>query len=110
MEALIQVVKIFGDAIRVEFGLETGLMLIMRAGKRNMIAGIELPNERKIRIFREKESFKYLEIMEAETIYQAEMKESIKKEYLRGTKNFLNTNCITNRIQRINTCVALVVR
>ena len=43
-------------------------MLIMRRGKRQMTERIELPNPYKIRMHREKEHFKYLAILDADTI------------------------------------------
>ena len=65
---------------------------------------IELPNQEKIRKHREKITYKYLGIMEAETIKQEEMKENIKKEYLRRTRKLLEIklNC-RNIIKGINT-------
>ena len=39
----------------------------------------ELPNQEKIRTLREKETFQYFEILEADTIKHEEMKENIKK-------------------------------
>ena len=46
---------------------------------------IELPNKEKIRTHREKENYKYLGILEADTIEQAEMKEKI----LKSTTNYI---------------------
>ena len=36
---------------------------------------MELPNQDKIRMHREKETYKYLDILEADTIKEVEMKE-----------------------------------
>ena len=47
----------------------------MKSGKRNLTDGMELPNQDKIRTLREKETYKYLGILEADTIKQVEMKE-----------------------------------
>ena len=44
---------------------------------------------KKIRTLREKETYKYLEILEADTIKQVEIKEKIKKEYLGRTRKLL---------------------
>ena len=52
----------------------------MKSGKRQMVERIEPPNQGKIRTLVEKETYKYLGILEADTIKQAEMKELIKKE------------------------------
>ena len=52
-------------------------------GIRQVIEGIELQNQKKSQTIREKENYKHLGILEAETIKQAEMKEKIRKDYLR---------------------------
>ena len=61
------------------FDIEKCTMLIMRSRKQNMMERIELPTKEKIRMSEEKETYKYLEILEADTIKQPEMKEKIKK-------------------------------
>ena len=48
--------------------------------------GIELPNQEK-----EKENYKYLGVFAVNTIKQAEIKEEIRKEYLRRTRKLLET-------------------
>ena len=48
--------------------------------------GIELPNQDKIRTILEKETYKHLGILVADSIKQNEMKEKIKKEYFRRTR------------------------
>ena len=66
---------------------------------------------RKIRTLGEKETYKYLGILVADTIKQVKMKERIKKEYLRRTRKLLETKlCNRNFIKRINTLAALLVR
>ena len=71
----------------------------MKSGKRHMMDGMELPNSEKLRTLRVKETYRYLGILEVETIKQVEMKEKIKKEYLRRTRKFLKTK-LYNRKQR----------
>ena len=52
----------------------------------------------------EKETYKYLGILEADTIKQVEMLEKIKKEYLRRTRKPLKTKVYSrNLIKGINT-------
>ena len=51
----------------------------MKSGKRQLTEGIEQPNQGKIWTLEEKETYKYLGILEAETTKQAEMKEKKKK-------------------------------
>ena len=55
-----------------------------------MMEGIELSNQGKIRMLSEKETSKYLRILEVNTIKQAEMKEKIKKEYQENKKTTQN--------------------
>ena len=61
----------------MEFGIEKCAMPIMKSGKRETMERIELPNQKKER---KKENYKYLGILEADTIKQVEMKEKIRKE------------------------------
>ena len=48
-------------------------MLIMKSGKRQMTEGIEQPNQEMIRKLEEKETFKYLGILEVETLTHEEL-------------------------------------
>ncbi len=48
---------------------------MMKNGKSNYAKGIELPNQERIRMVGEKENCKYLGLLGADTIKQAEMKE-----------------------------------
>ena len=55
--------------------------------------GMEQPNLDKIRTLGQKETYKYLGILEADTIKQAEMKGKI-KEYQRRTRKLLGKNYV----------------
>ena len=87
----------------MEFGIEKCAMLVMKSSKRHMTEGMELPNPVKIRTMGENETYKYLGILEADTIKQVEMKDQIQKEYLRRTRKLLET-------KRINTWAVPLVR
>ena len=50
---------------------------------------MELPNQDKIRTLAENETYKYLAILEADTIKQVQMKDKIQKEYLTRTRKLL---------------------
>ena len=79
-------------------------MLLMKSGKRLLTDGMELPNQDKIKTLGENETYKYLGILEADTIKQVEMKEKIQKEYLRRTRKLLETKLNSrNLIKGINT-------
>ena len=72
----------------MEFGIEKCAMLVMKSGKRHFTYRMELPNQDKIRTLGEKETYKYLGILEAYTIKPEEMREKkIKKEYFRRTNS-----------------------
>ena len=72
---------------------------------------MELPNKDKIKTLAENETYKYLGILEADTIKQAERKEKIQKEYLRRTRKLLETKLNSrNLIKGINTWAAPLVR
>ena len=94
LETLIHAVRIYNQDIGMEFGLEKCAMLIMKSGKQHLTEGMELPNQEKIRTPGEKETYKYLGILEADTIEQVKMKETVKKEYLRSTRKLLETKTI----------------
>ena len=80
----------------MEFGIEKCAMLVMKSGKRHMTDEIELPNQDKIRTLGENETYKYLGILETDTIKQVEMKDKIQKEYFRRTRKLLETK-LSNR-------------
>ena len=72
---------------------------------------MELPNQDKTRTLGEKETYKYLGILEADTIKQVEMKEKIKKEYFRRTRKLLETKLYSrNVIKVINTWAVPLIR
>ena len=95
----------------MEFGIEKCTMLVMKSGKRHLTEGMELPNQDKIRTLAENETYKYLGILEDDTIKQMEMKDKIQKEYLRRTRKLLETKLrCRNLIKGINTWAVSLVR
>ena len=73
----------------MEFSTEKCAMLVMKSFKRHLADGLELPSQDKIRTFGRKETYKYLGILEADTIKEVEKQGKIKKEYLRRNKKLL---------------------
>ena len=65
-----------------------------------MTEGIELPNQVKIRTLEEKESYKYLEILETTTIRQADMKEKWKRIPQENEKTIRNQTVLLKSHQR----------
>ena len=69
-----------------------------------MMEEVKLPNQVIIRTLRIKEKYKFLGILEAETIKQVEMKAKIKKEYLRRTRKLLEKKLYSrDLVKGINT-------
>ena len=89
----------------MEFGVKTCAMLVMKSGQRQLTDGMELPNQDKIKTLAENKTYKYLGILEADTIKQVEMKEEKKqKEYIRRNRKLLETKLNSrNLIKRKNT-------
>ena len=92
LETLREAVRICSGKINMEFGIEKCIKLIMKSGKQQMTKGIELP--RKKRMLGEKETYKYLEILEMDTITQAEIKGKMKKRISGEHENYLRLNYI----------------
>ena len=67
METLIHAVRIYSQDIGMEFGIEKCAMIVIKSGKRHITDGMELPNQ-EIRTLWENETYKYLGILEADTI------------------------------------------
>ena len=67
-KTLIHAVRIYSLDIGMEFGIEKWAMLVMKSGKRHLTDGIELLIQDKFRTLGEKETYKYLDILEADTI------------------------------------------
>ena len=110
LETLIHTVRKFSQDIRIEFGIEKCAMLVMKSGK-HLTDGMELPNQDKIRTLAENETYKYLGILEADTIKKVEMKDKIQKEYLKRTRKLLETKLSRrNLITGINTWAVTFLR
>ena len=75
--------------IGMKFGIEKCAMLIMQTLRCLIIEQRELSNQEKIRMHREKEIYKYLGILQADTIKHKEMK---KKKKPRKTRKLLKPN------------------
>ena len=95
----------------MEFSIEKCAILVMKSGKQLLTDGMELLNQDKIRTLGEKETYKYLGILEAVTIKQEKIKEKITKEYFCRTKKLLETKLYSrNIIKGMNTWSVSLVR
>ena len=99
LAALIQTVRIYSQDIEMEFGIEKCAILVMKRGKRHMMEEVEQSTQGKIRTLREKETYKYMGILEADIIKRVEKKEKI---YLRRTRKLLERKlCCRNLVKVI---------
>ena len=104
-------VRIYSQDIGTEYVMDYCVMLQMKSGKRQLTDGMELSSQDKIRTLREKETYKYLGIMEADTIKQVEMKDEIKNEYLSRSRKLIKTKLSSrNPIKGISTWALPLVR
>ena len=88
----------------MEFGIEKCAMLVMKSCKRLLTDAMEQLNQDKIRTLAENETYQYFGILEDDTIKQVEIKDEIRKEYLRRTRKLLESNFSRrNLIKGINT-------
>ena len=83
----------------MKFAIEKCALLIMKREKRETVEGIELPNEEMVRTLGKNENYKYLRILEADTMKQAEMKEKIRKDYLKRKRKLSSAAEILSKRQ-----------
>ena len=88
----------YSQGIGIEFGIENCAMLAIKSNKRQYTDGMQLPNQDKIRTLGEKETYNYLGILEADTNKQVEIKEKIKKKYIRRTRKLLMTKLYSRNL------------
>ena len=70
LETHIQMTRIYSQDNGIEFGNEKCAMLIMKGGKKGTTVGREALNQERFRTLGEKENYKYLAILKADTIKQ----------------------------------------
>ncbi len=64
----------------MKFGIEKHAIFVTKSCNGHITDGMELPNHDKIRTLAENETYKYLGILDADTIKQVEMKDKFQKE------------------------------
>ena len=82
--------KIFSDDVGMVFGLDKCAALVLKMGKMFRTEGIELPDGKRMReitLYR----YKYLGVLQLDSIMNKEMKEKVKSEYIRRVKKLLSS-------------------
>ena len=96
---------------RYRNGIRHGIMRYARKQETTHDGRIRTTKSRKIKTLGEKETYKFLGILEADTIKQVEMKEKIKRKYLKRTRKQLEIKLYSiNLIKWINTWAVSLVR
>ena len=72
----------------------------MKRSKRLLKNGIELPNHDSVRTLIQKETHRYLEILEADTIKQQEMKEKKLERVSQGNQKTTRDKNITQNLSK----------
>ena len=90
IDSLVNTVRLFSEDIKMEFGLSKCGVLIMKRGKVVESDGLCMPDGTMMRNT-EEGGYKYLGILEADGIKHDEMKEKLKKEYIRRVRNVLKS-------------------
>ena len=93
--------RIYSKDIGMGSGIEKGTMQIMKSGKRHMTEGVELRNHVVIRTLGEKETYKYLGILEADT--SGNGRKILKKSILEGLESYSKQYSIAGTFKGINT-------
>lgn len=111
LESLVESVRIFSKDIGMEFGIDKCAVLTMKRGKLVESHGVVLPNGEVMKGLSEDESYKYLGILEADSVKSLEMKEKVKKEYLRRVRKILESKLNGgNLMKAINTWAISLLR
>ena len=107
---LLEVVRVYSRDIRMEFGLDKCAVLEIRAGVKGDWDGFELPDGQMIKEVDEN-GYKYLGVLEGASIKTKQMKELIRKEYLRRVRLAARSRLYAgNLISAVNVWAVSVVR
>ena len=110
IDSSVNTVRIFSEDIKMEFGLANCGVLIMKRGKAVESDGLCMPDGTMMRNI-EEGGYKSLGILEVDGIKHDEMKEQLKKEYIRRVRNILKSKLNGgNIISAINSRVVSIVR
>ena len=111
LDSLVKTVRVFSEDIGMEFGIEKCAMLVMEKGKTVKSVGLELPDGKVIKSLQERESYKYLGILEADKFLEWKMKLNILKEYIRRLRKVLRSKLNgENFVCGVNTWAVCLLR
>ena len=110
LEKLLRTVHSFSKDIGMEFGMEKCAVLVMEVGKKVECDGIVLPDGDLIKEV-DDDGYKYLGVLEGACIKTREMKDLVRKEYLRRVKLVAGSKLYGgNLVRAVNVWAVSVVR
>ena len=106
-----QTVRIFSNDMRMQFGILKCVMLEMERGKVVQSDGAILPSGETIKSLENEKGYKYMGILQFDSVKSKEMKDSITYEYyLKIRKNLKASLNVGNTIQAINARAVSIIR
>ena len=81
LDSLVQTVRIFSNDMGMQFGISKCAMLEMKRGKAVQSEGIELPSGETIKSLENEKGYKYLGVLQFDSVKSKEMKNVITKKY-----------------------------
>ena len=84
LDSLIQTVRIFSDYVGMVFGLNKCAVLVLKRGKMVQTEGKRM---REVKL----DGYKYLGVLQLDSIMYSEMKENVRSEYIRRVKRLLRS-------------------
>ena len=104
-DSLVQTVRVFSEHIGMEFDIEKCAILVMEKGNIVKSVSVELSDVKVIKSLQENESYKYLEVLEADKFSEEKMKLNVSKEYIRRLRKVLKSKLNGgNLVRGVNTC------
>ena len=110
LDSLIQTMKSFSDDVGMAFGLDKCVVLVLERAKMIQTEEIELTDGKRMREVN-LDGYKYLGVLELESIMNREMKEKVKSEYIRRIKKLLRSQLNkANVIAGMNAWAGVIIR
>ena len=82
LDSLIQIVRLFSDDTGMLFGLDKCTVLVLKRRKTVRTEGIELTDGKRMREVN-LDGYKYLGVLQLDSIMKRQIKEKVKSEYIR---------------------------
>ena len=93
LDSVVTLVKNYSSDIGMEFGMSKCQTVQLKRGKRLRGDGLTLPDGEVMKDVDEN-GYKYLGVLQKDSILAKEMKQKVKSEYFRRLKCLLKSNCL----------------